>query len=172
MAGPSPSHKPPGVLLKTCCFLVPGLSLAFSPSFAWRQPLKTHPHGDPLQPVPIRASTFPSVQWYTICFFPVTYTVVGFPAVCATRVGGRVVFPNQSVLPMPGFRSKLPRAPFLSSCLKYNIVKLWDNLENAFSHVIMALFLLRYSGLGNSGICNVRKKWPLLPEPLCSEQNW
>lgn len=36
MTGPSLSHKPSGSLRGTCSFLVPALSLAFSPGFAWQ----------------------------------------------------------------------------------------------------------------------------------------
>lgn len=51
-----------------------------------------------------------------------------FSAVCATRVG-RVVFPNQS--PSHARRFGNSQGPLLGSCLKYNIVKLWDNLETS-----------------------------------------
>lgn len=107
--------------------------------------------------MPIRASTFPSVQWYTICFFPVTYTVVGFQ-LSVLPGSGRVVFPNQSVLPMPGFKKQTPQGPLPELLSEVQHRQIMGQLGKCFQsrhHGSLPSKILR---VGEPGICNVRKR--------------
>lgn len=86
-----------------------------------------------------------------------TYTVVGFQ-LSVLPGSGRVVFPNQSVLPMPGFKKQTPQGPLPELLSEVQHRQIMGQLGN----VIMALFLLRYSGLGNQKSVTLGKEVALV----------
>lgn len=103
--------------------------------------------------MPIRASTFPSVQWYTISFFPSDVYCSWFSAVCATRVGESCGFLTSLSFPCQDLKKQTPQGPLPELLSEVQHRQIMGQLGN----VIMA-FLLRYFRVGEPEICNVRKR--------------